>query len=63
MSIQDVLKKSFLSQFNSELSTPDILVTLIVAAVIGITSLLSTGWCAGKRFTPNPSPSRCPSSP
>ena len=36
MSIQDVLKKSFLSQFNSELSTPDILVTLIVAAVIGI---------------------------
>lgn len=35
MSIQDILKKSFLSQFNSDLSTTEVLVTLLVAAVIG----------------------------
>lgn len=35
MSIQDILKKSFLSQFNSDLSTTEVLITLLVAAVIG----------------------------
>lgn len=36
MSIKDVLKKSFLSQFNTELSATSILVTLVIAAVIGV---------------------------
>ena len=36
MSIQDILKKSFLSQFDSDLSTTSILLTLVVAAAIGI---------------------------
>ena len=35
MSIQDVLKKSFLNQFNSDLSTPSIVGTLILTALIG----------------------------
>ena len=35
MSIQDVLKKSFLSQFNSDLSTTSIVGTLILTALIG----------------------------
>ena len=36
MSIQDVLKKSFLNQFNSDLSTTSIVGTLILTALIGI---------------------------
>lgn len=36
MGIQDIIKKSFLSQFNSDLSTTSILVTLFIAACIGI---------------------------
>lgn len=35
MSVQDILKKSFLSQFNSDISTTEVLVTLLVAAVLG----------------------------
>ncbi|MGM9548714.1 MAG: DUF4956 domain-containing protein [Faecousia sp.] len=35
MSIQDVLKKSFLSQFNSDLSTTSVIATLIITALIG----------------------------
>ena len=35
MSIQDVLKKSFLSQFNSDLSTTSIVGALILTALIG----------------------------
>lgn len=35
MSIQDVLKKSFLNQFNSDLSTTSIVGTLILTALIG----------------------------
>ena len=36
MSIQDVLKKSFLNQFNSDLSTTSIVGTLILTALIGM---------------------------
>lgn len=36
MSIQDIIKKSFLNQFNSDLSTTTVLVTLLVTAAIGI---------------------------
>ncbi len=36
MSIQDVLKKSFLEQFNSDISTSDVLVVLTVTALIGV---------------------------
>lgn len=35
MSIQDIVKKSFLSQFNSDISTTSLLVTLLIAALIG----------------------------
>ena len=35
MGIQDILKKSFLSQFNSDLSTSSILFTLFISAAIG----------------------------
>lgn len=35
MGIQDILKKSFLSQFQSDISTSAILVTLLVTALIG----------------------------
>ena len=35
MSIQDIIKKSFLSQFNSDLSTTSVIVTLLAAALIG----------------------------
>ena len=35
MSIQDIIKKSFLSQFNSDISTTSVIVTLLVAALIG----------------------------
>lgn len=35
MSIRDILKKSFLSQFNSDISTTSLLVTLLIAALIG----------------------------
>lgn len=40
MSIQDVVKKSFLSQFNSDISTTSLLVTLLVTALIGCYILL-----------------------
>lgn len=36
MSVQDVLKKSFLSQFNSDLSTTSIIMGLLITAVIGV---------------------------
>lgn len=36
MSIRDVLKKSFLSQFNSDISTMSLMTALFFAAVIGI---------------------------
>ncbi len=36
MSIQDVIKKSFLAQFNSDLSTASIVMVLAVTAVLGI---------------------------
>lgn len=36
MGIQDILKKSFLSQFNSDLSTTSILFALFVTAAIGV---------------------------
>ena len=36
MGIQDIIKKSFLSQFNSDLSTATVIVTLLAAALIGI---------------------------
>ena len=35
MSIQDIIKKSFLSQFNSDISTATVIVTLLAAALIG----------------------------
>lgn len=40
MGIQDIVKKSFLSQFNSDISTTSLLVTLLVTAVIGCYILL-----------------------
>lgn len=36
MSVQDVLKKSFLSQFNSDLSTTSVIMGLLITAVIGV---------------------------
>lgn len=36
MGIQDIIKKSFLSQFDSDLSTSSVITTLIITAVIGI---------------------------
>lgn len=36
MSIQDIVKKSFLSQFNSDISTTSLLVTLLITALIGV---------------------------
>ena len=36
MSIQDVIKKSFLNQFNSDISSSTVVVTLLVTAVISI---------------------------
>lgn len=36
MGIQDIIKKSFLSQFNSDLSTTTVMVTLLITAAIGI---------------------------
>ena len=36
MGIQDIIKKSFLSQFNSDLSTTAILTSLILTALVGI---------------------------
>ena len=36
MGIQDIIKKSFLSQFNSDLSTTSVIMTLVIAAAIGI---------------------------
>ena len=36
MSIQDVIKKSFLTQFNSDISSSSVIVTLLVTAVISI---------------------------
>lgn len=36
MSVKDIIKKSFLSQFNSDLSTTSVIVTLLIAALIGI---------------------------
>lgn len=36
MGIQDILKKSFLAQFDSDLSTTSIIATLVIAAAIGI---------------------------
>lgn len=36
MGIQDIIKKSFLNQFNSDLSTTSIITSLIITAVIGI---------------------------
>jgi len=36
MSIQDVLKKSFLNQLNSDLSTQTILTVLLITAIIGV---------------------------
>ncbi|MGM9660099.1 MAG: DUF4956 domain-containing protein [Faecousia sp.] len=35
MGIQDIIKKSFLSQFNSDISTATVIVTLLAAALIG----------------------------
>lgn len=35
MSIQDIIKKSFLNQFNSDLSTTSVIITLLAAALIG----------------------------
>ena len=36
MGIQDIIKKSFLNQFNSDLSTTSVLVALVITAVMGI---------------------------
>lgn len=36
MSIQDIIKKSFLQQFDTDVSTPKILVVLLLTAVIGV---------------------------
>ena len=36
MGIQDIIKKSFLSQFNSDLSTTSVFVALVITAAIGI---------------------------
>lgn len=36
MGIQDILKKSFLSQFNSDLSTTSVITALLITALIGI---------------------------
>ena len=36
MGIQDIIKKSFLNQFNSDLSTTSIITALIITAVIGV---------------------------
>ena len=35
MGIQDIIKKSFLSQFNSDLSTTSVIVALVITAAIG----------------------------
>lgn len=40
MSIQDIVKKSFLSQFNSDISTTSLLMTLLIAAIIGVYILI-----------------------
>ena len=36
MGIQDIVKKSFLSQFNSDLSTTSVVISLIITAMIGV---------------------------
>ena len=36
MGIQDIIKKSFLSQFNSDLSTTSVITTLIITALVGV---------------------------
>lgn len=36
MGIQDIIKKSFLSQFNSDLSTTTVIVSLLITAAIGV---------------------------
>lgn len=36
MGIQDIIKDSFLSQFNSDLSTTSVITTLMIAALIGV---------------------------
>ena len=36
MGIQDIIKKSFLSQFNSDLSTTSVLVALVIAFLLWI---------------------------
>jgi len=36
MGIQDIIKKSFLSQFNSDLSTTSVITALIITALVGI---------------------------
>ena len=36
MGIQDIIKKSFLSQFDSDLSTTTVMITLLITAAIGI---------------------------
>lgn len=56
MSIQDVLKKSFLNQFNSDLSTTSIVGTLILTALIGTYIFVIY---AGKPSIPSPSPFPC----
>ena len=36
MGIQDIVKKSFLSQFNSDLSTTSVVISLVITAMIGV---------------------------
>lgn len=36
MGIQDIVKKSFLSQFNSDLSTTSVVISLVITAIIGV---------------------------
>lgn len=60
MSIQDVLKKSFLNQFNSDLSTTSIVGTLILTALIGTyIFVIYPVPSAGKPSIPSPSPFPC----
>lgn len=59
MSIQDVLKKSFLNQFNSDLSTTSIVGTLILTALIGTYIFVIYLPSAGKPSIPSPSPFPC----
>ena len=59
MSFKDIFKKSFLSQFNSDLSTTSIVMALLITAVIAVIFSRCTGWFAGRPSIPAPLPFLC----